>query len=419
MLETFKNAWKIQDLRKKIIYTLFILLIYRVGSVITVPGVNVDYISSVVDSNNMLSMLNFMSGGLSQFTIFAMGIQPYITASIVMNLLTVAIPPLERLQKEGEEGRKKIAQYTRYVTVILGFIQAIGIVLGMGTQAVVSTHWFNYLTIGLSLAAGTAFVMWLGERINENGVGNGISLIIFVGIISQFPVQLGTAFNLIKENTNLIWWVPVVAVFIIAMIAGIVYVDEGVRRIPIQYAKRVVGRKMYGGQSTHIPLKVNASGVMPLIFAMSIIQFPGLIAQFWPASGFALWYNVWMSPTSPLYIIVYAVMIIFFAFFYSTISFNPIEIAKNIQQNGGFIPGIRPGKPTSDHLQKVTNRITLVGALFLALVATIPSLVMILAGNNATIFTATGILIVVSVGLETSKQIESQILMRHYKGFMR
>ncbi len=424
MLDTLRNAWRIEELRKKILFTVLMLLIYRIGSAIAVPGVNVDVIRSAVEGNGILGMLDFMNGGaFSNYSIFAMGIQPYITSSIVMNLLTVAIPALERLQKEGEEGRKKIAQYTRYVTVVLGFIQAIGITMSMGAGALVANgmpSWFSYLTIGISLAAGTAFTMWLGEQITENGIGNGISLIIFIGIIARFPQQLYLGLQAILRDMSLIWVAPVALVGIIALIAVIVFVDEGERRVPVQYAKRVVGRRMFGGQSTHIPLKVNASGVMPLIFAMSILQFPGLIVQFgnWGATGFGIWWSTWMNPRSPVYMAVFALLIVFFAFFYSTIQFNPVEIAKNLQQNGGFIPGIRPGKPTSDYLSRTVSRITLAGALFLAVIATIPSLFFLFT-RNASPFTATGILIVVSVALETSKQLEAQMLMRHYKGFMR
>ena len=424
MLDTFRNAWRIEDLRKKILFTLLMLLIYRIGSAIAVPGIDVAVIADKVQQNGILAMLDFINGGnFSNYSIFAMGIQPYITSSIVMNLLTVAIPALEKLQKEGEEGRKKIAQYTRYVTVLLGFIQAVGITIGMGSAALLKNgapDWFNYMTIGLSLAAGTAFTMWLGEQITENGIGNGISLIIFVGIIAGFAQQIIVGVDSIVENPSTIWILPVALVGIIALIAVIVFVDEGERRIPVQYAKRVVGRKLYGGQSSHIPLKVNASGVMPLIFAMSILQFPGIILQFGSlgTSAFGMWWGYWMSPANWPYMVVFALLIVCFAFFYSTIQFNPIEIAKNLQQNGGFVPGIRPGRPTSDYLSRTVNRITLAGAVFLAVIATIPSLVMFFA-RTAAPFTATGILITVSVALETSKQLEAQMLMRHYKGFMR
>ena len=422
MLETFRNAWKVEDLRKRIIYTLVMLLIYRVGSVIPTPGVNVDYIAQQVSNISMLGMLDFINGqNFSNFTIFAMGISPYITSSIIMQLLTIAIPALERLQKEGEEGRKKIAEITRVVTIALGCIMAIGIILGFGSGAMArgeDANFLDYALVFLTLAAGTALTMWIGERITQNGVGNGISLLIFVGIIASFPGQVYTGIQSVILNPMSAWAIPVVIVGIIVLVVGIVFVDSGQRRIPVQYAKRMVGRKMYGGQSTHIPMKVNSTGVMPLIFAISIIQFPGLIAQFWPTSGFALWYGRWFNASSWVYMVVYALLILFFTYFYTSISFNPTEMSKNLQQNGGFIPGIRPGKPTADYLSRISNRITLFGAIFLALIATIPSAILALPGNS-TPFTATAILIVVSVAMETTQQLEAQMMMRHYKGFMK
>ena len=422
MLETFRNAWKVEELRKKIIYTLIMLLIYRVGSVIPTPGVNVEYIAQQVNNVSMLGMLDFINGqNFSNFTIFAMGISPYITSSIIMQLLCVAIPALENPQKEGEEGRKKIAQITRLVTIALGCIMAIGIIVGLGSGAMArgaEANFLDYLLVFLSLAAGTALTMWIGERITENGVGNGISLLIFVGIIASFPGQVYTGIMSVIQNPMSFWTIPLVLIGIAVLVVGIVFVDKGQRRIPVQYAKRMVGRKMYGGQSTHIPIKVNSSGVMPLIFAMSIIQFPGMIAQFWPTSGFAMWYGKMFAPTSWLYLIVYGLLIVGFTYFYSMITFNPIEMSKNLQQNGGFIPGIRPGKPTSEHLARISNRITLFGALFLAIIAIVPSAILGMAGV-ATGFTANGILIVVSVALETTSQLETQMMMRHYKGFMK
>ncbi len=422
MLETFRNAWKVEDLRKKIIYTLIMLLIYRVGSIIPIPGVNVEYISQQVNNISLLGMLDFINGqNFSNFTIFAMGISPYITSSIIMQLLCVAIPTLERLQKEGEEGRKKIAQITRVVTIALGCIMAIGIIVGLGSGAMyrgADANFLDYLLVFLSLAAGTALTMWIGEHITENGVGNGISLLIFVGIIASFPGEVYTGIQSVIAKPMTAWLIPLVIVGILVLVVGIVFVDGGQRRIPVQYAKRMVGRKMYGGQSTYIPLKVNSSGVMPLIFAISIIQFPGLIAQFWPTSGFALWYAKWFSASSWLYMVVYALLILGFTYFYTMISFNPVEMSKNLQQNGGFIPGIRPGKPTADYLTRISNRITLFGAIFLAVIAVIPSAILAIAGVRAP-FTASGILIVVSVALETTQQLEAQMMMRHYKGFMK
>ncbi len=422
MLETFRNAWKVEDLRKKIIYTLIMLLIYRVGSVIPTPGVNVDYIAQQVNNISMLGMLDFINGqNFSNFTIFAMGISPYITSSIIMQLLTIAIPSLERLQKEGEEGRKKIAEITRVVTIALGCIMALGIILGLGSGAMAKkadANFFDYALVFVVLAAGTAFTMWIGERITENGIGNGVSLLIFVGIIASFPGEVFTGIQSVIAKPVTAWFIPLVIVGVLLIIVGIVFVDSGVRRVPVQYAKRMVGRKMYGGQSTHIPMKVNSSGVMPLIFAISVIQLPGMIANFWPTSGFALWYGKWFSASSWLYMVVYALLILFFTYFYTSITFNPVEMSKNLQQNGGFIPGIRPGKPTADYLARISNRITLFGALYLALIAVIPSAILVLTGSHAP-FTATGILIVVSVAMETSSQLEAQMMMRHYKGFMK
>ena len=422
MLETFRNAWKVEDLRKKIIYTLIMLLIYRVGSIIPIPGVNVEYISQQVNNISLLGMLDFINGqNFSNFTIFAMGISPYITSSIIMQLLCVAIPALERLQKEGEEGRNKIAQITRVVTIALGCIMAIGIIVGLGSGAMyrgAEANFLDYLLVFLSLAAGTALTMWIGEHITENGVGNGISLLIFVGIIASFPGEVYTGIQSVIAKPVTAWFIPLVIVGILVLVVGIVFVDGGQRRIPVQYAKRMVGRKMYGGQSTYIPLKVNSSGVMPLIFAISIIQFPGLIAQFWPTSAFALWYGKWFSTSSWLYMLVYALLILGFTYFYTMISFNPVEMSKNLQQNGGFVPGIRPGKPTADYLTRISNRITLFGAIFLAVIAVIPSAILAIAGVRAP-FTASGILIVVSVALETTQQLEAQMMMRHYKGFMK
>ena len=281
-----------------------------------------------------------------------------------------------------------------------------------------NANFFDYALVFVVLAAGTAFTMWIGERITENGIGNGVSLLIFVGIIASFPGEVFTGIQSVIAKPLTAWFIPLVIVGVLLIIVGIVFVDSGVRRVPVQYAKRMVGRKMYGGQSTHIPMKVNSSGVMPLIFAISVIQLPGMIANFWPTSGFALWYGKWFSASSWLYMVVYALLILFFTYFYTSITFNPVEMSKNLQQNGGFIPGIRPGKPTADYLARISNRITLFGALYLALIAVIPSAILVLTGSHAP-FTATGILIVVSVAMETSSQLEAQMMMRHYKGFMK
>lgn len=414
MFKTFANAWKLPDIRKKILFTVLMVLIYRIGACIPVPGVSVDYIAQQVSGMDILNFMDLLTGGsLSNFTIFALGIVPYINASIIMNLLTVAIPALERLAKEGESGRKKIASITRYFGVILGLVQAIGILVSLGPSAVTDTNFFNYFVIVVCLTAGTAFIMWLGERITENGIGNGISLIIFISIVARFPREIQTIF----AGTTDFWSIVLIIVLALAIIVAITFVDLGERRIPVQYAKRVVGRKMYGGQNSHIPMKVNQSGVMPLIFAMTIMTFPAMIGQFFPDSGFYEWWSTYLSQGSVLYGIIYAVLIFFFTYFYAQIAFNPIDVSRNIQQQGGFIPGIRPGKPTSDHLMKILARITFFGALFLAVVAAVPTIMSSILGTS-TVFGATSLLIMVSVALETTRQLESQLMMRNYKGFL-
>ncbi|MBR1559149.1 MAG: preprotein translocase subunit SecY [Clostridia bacterium] len=418
MRETLKNAWKIADLRKKIIYTLGMLLLYRVLCFIPTPGVDTTFIAQAMDQYSLLGFINSMTGSnLSNFNIMAMGITPYINASIIMQLLCVAIPKLEEMQKEGEEGRKKIAQITRYVTVGLGFIQAIALTVGLRTSA--TGGFLSYLTIGLCLAAGTAIAMWMGERITENGIGNGISLLIFAGIISNLAHAVITSiYNLFVNPTmaSIPVMIASILVFLI-LIVGIVFVDLGERRIPIQYAKRMVGRKMYGGQSTHIPLKLNASGVLPLIFANAIMQFPATILAFFPNSAANQWWTAHVSSTRPLYQLIFALMIFGFTFFYSEISFNPVEISKNIQANGGMIPGIRQGKPTSDFIKKITHRITMFGAIYLAVLAVIPMIIYSIARVSLP-FAASSLLIAVSVAMETMRELESQMLMRHYKGFL-
>jgi preprotein translocase subunit SecY len=423
MFETFRNAWRIEDLRKKINFTLIMLLIYRIGTFIPVPGVDSSFIKAIIDQGGLLGFFNIMSGGaFGNFTIFAMSITPYINASIIMQLLTVAIPKLERLAKEGEEGRKKIAQYTRYFTVILAFVQAFGITYGLARSAgaLLQNNLWTYFVVSLTLTAGTAFLMWLGEQITEKGIGNGISLIIFTSIVSRTPLAVVQLFTLaFRAKTISPLYLPLIAIFMVALIAGVIFIDLGQRRIPVQYSKRVVGRKMYGGQSTHIPMKVNSSGVLPVIFAVSILAVPQTIAQFTsPTGGFAQWVEKWFSQSSGLYATLYALMIVFFTYFYTQITFNPHEIANNLKQYGGFVQGIRPGKPTADYLQRISNRLTLVGALFLAVVAILP-IVLTAITKVPMSFGGTAVLIVVGVALETSKQLEAQMLMRHYKGFLK
>ena len=413
MLEKMKSAWRIPELRKKIIYTFGMLLLYRMLCCIPVPGVNIAAVSEAVKSFSVLDFMNMMTGGSFQnMTIMAMGITPYINASIILQLLTVAIPTLEKLAKEGPEGRKKITEWTRYLTVALAFIQAVGLVFAMRAN---SYGGIWYLVIGVSMAAGTSLAMWIGERITENGIGNGISLLIMAGIVSNmFNWSRQAVVGLIDGTVGIIAVLVVVLAFLV-MIVAITYVDMGERRIPVQYAKRMVGRKMYGGQSTHIPMKLNSTGVMPLIFGFAILQFPATVFAFFPTSGINLWWQGFQS--SVWYQVVLAVLIIAFTYFYTGITFNPADISKNMQQNGGIIPGIRQGRATTDYLARVSSRLTLFSALFLAVLATIPTIITRLFGVS-TPFAASSVLIAVSVGIETIRQIEAQMVMRHHKGFL-
>jgi len=413
MLEKMKNAWRIPELRKKIVYTLGMLLVYRLLSCIPVPGIDVAAVAAAVESFSILDFMNMMTGGSFQsMTIMAMGISPYINSSIILQLLTVAIPALEKLAKEGPEGRKKITEYTRYLTVVLAFIQAVGLVFAMRAN---SYGGIWYVVIGISMAAGTALAMWIGERITENGLGNGISLLIMAGIVSNMFTWATSATSGIVGGTVNIFAVLAIIVAMLAMIVAITFVDMGERRIPVQYAKRMVGRKMYGGQSTHIPMKINSTGVMPLIFGFAILQFPATIFAFFPTSGINLW---WSSFSSGIwYQFVLALLIIAFTYFYTSITFNPVDISKNMQQNGGLIPGIRQGRATSDYLARVSRRLTLFSALFLAVLATIPTMLTQLFGIQAP-FAASSVLIAVSVSIETIRQIEAQMVMRHHKGFL-
>ena len=413
MLEKMRNAWRIPELRKKILYTLGMLLVYRLLCVIPVPGINVAEVSRAIEKYSILDFMNMMTGGSFQnMSIMAMGITPYINASIILQLLTVAIPALEKLSKEGPEGRKKISEYTRYLTVGLAFLQAIGLTFAMRVN---SYGGIWYLVIGVSMAAGTSLAMWIGERITENGLGNGISLLIMAGIVSNMFNWATTAVAGTIAGTVSIISVLVVLIAMIVMIVAITFVDMGERRIPVQYAKRVVGRKMYGGQSTHIPMKLNSTGVLPLIFGYAILQFPATIFAFFPASGVNVWWQGFQA--SPWYQVVLAVLIIAFTYFYTSITFNPVEISKNMQQNGGIIPGVRQGRATSDFLARVSSRLTLFSALFLAVLATIPTILTRLMGIS-TPFAASSVLIAVSVGIETIRQIEAQMVMRHHKGFL-
>ena len=425
MLSTLRNAWKVPELRKRFLWTIFLVAIFRIGIHIPVPGIDRAYLDQAINNQEgLFALFDLFSGGaFSNFTIFALSITPYITASIILQLLTIAIPSLERLAREGTEGQKKIAQYTRYLTVVLAFVQAIGVSVGLFRQALISTAFFDVAVIVLVLSAGTAFLMWLGEKINENGIGNGISLIIFGGIIARLPSAVHEVFIKLQEGTMSFVTLILFLIFAVLVIIGIIEIQQGQRRIPVQYAKRVVGRKMYGGQSTHIPLKVNQAGVIPVIFAMSFLQFPLTITYFMSAdSSFAMWITKWLSPAGSPGVWVYAIfnvmLIMFFTYFYTSVTFNPMEVAQNMKANGGFIPGIRPGKATVEYLNKVMTRITFVGAVFLAAVAVLPTIVSQYTGLNFQ-FGGTSLLIAVGVALDTMKQLENQMVMRNYSGFLK
>lgn len=417
-MATLKNAWKIPDLRKKILFTLAMLFVYRLGSVVPVPYINREVISQIVTQGGVLGLFDIVSGGnFSNFTIFAMSITPYINASIIMNLLTFVIPALERMAKEGEEGRKKIAQYTRYATVILALVQAIGLSLSI-QNVLLEKSFLTIAVVTITITAGTAFLMWLGEQITENGIGNGISLIIFVSIISRLPSGIAKMIEYVRIGTLNILTLILFIIFAIIVIAAVVAVQEGQRRIPVQYAKRVVGRKMYGGQSSHIPMKINQAGVIPVIFASSITLFPATLASFFPTSKIANFIATWFAWGKPVSTVLYILLIIAFTYFYTAITFNPVDVANNMKKHGGFVPGIRPGKPTVEFLNRTLNRLTLSGAVFLALIAVLPLVIGAIAGIDLR-FGGTGLLIVVGVALETVKQLESQMMMRHYQGFLK
>ena len=423
MFRTLVNAWKSKDIRTKILYTLLLILLYRLGSYITIPGVNTASIAASLE--NYVAVGGFMNlftgGAFSRYSLFAMGISPYINASIIMQLLTVAIPALERLSKE-EDGRSKIEKITRYVGIGLALVQSVSIILAFGEDAVTNANFLTYATIGICCTAGTALLMWMGERITDKGIGNGISFLIFASIVSSV---LPTIIDIVKQvfvmGTYQWWALPILIVVVLVLTVGIVMVDRAERRIPIQYAKRVVGRKQYGGQTTYLPIKANANGVMPLIFAMTVMNVPQMIVEFVSKdSGFRTFYENYLAAGTVVYYIIYALLIVAFAYFYTTISFNPVEISKNLQQNGGTIPGRRPGKDTGDYIKRISNRLTLFGALFLMVIAIVPSVLLGLFNLDTALsaFGPTSILIMISVALETSATLESMMLMRHYKGFL-
>ncbi len=423
----FGNILKIPELKRRIFYTAALLAVYRVGVHVPTPGIDGGALKSFFDSmqGTIFGVVNMFTGGaLEQLSVFALGIMPYISASIILQLLTVVIPHLEQLKKEGEQGRKKITQYTRYGTVVLSIIQGFGIAVGLesmqsptGAAVVFDPGWSFRLMTVITLTAGTAFIMWLGEQITERGIGNGISLIIFAGIVARMPQAIGNTFRLLAQDEMGIFTVILLLVVMISVIGFIIYVEQGQRRIPVQYAKRVVGRRMYGGQSTHLPLKINSSGVIPPIFASSILMFPATIAQFTQVSWLQAFSDA-MSPGGIYYNLFFVGFIVFFCYFYTAVTFNPVDVADNMKKNGGYIPGIRPGKRTADYIDRVLTRITLGGAVYVSSVCVLPTL-LISQFNVPFYFGGTALLIVVGVAIDTMAQMESHMLSRHYEGFLK
>ncbi|MCJ7593249.1 MAG: preprotein translocase subunit SecY [Desulfobacterales bacterium] len=430
MIGGFQNIPKIPELKKRVLFTLFLLAVYRLGCHIPTPGIDGAALSAFFSERQgtLFGLFDMFSGGaLSSMSVMALGIMPYISASIILELLTVVIPHLEKLKKEGEQGRKKITQYTRYGTVLLSMIQGLGIAIGLermsgpgGTMIVPIGGWgFRFLAV-VTLTAGTAFLMWLGEQITERGIGNGISLIIFAGIVAGFPVAVVNTFRLMGTGEITPFFMALVVAMMIAVVGFIVFVERGQRRIPVQYAKRIVGRKMYGGQSTHLPLKVNTAGVIPPIFASSIIMFPATIANFLNVKEMPWLQTIvnFLSPGHVVYSLIFVMFIIFFCYFYTAVHFNPVDVADNMKKYGGFIPGIRPGKNTAEYIDRVLTRITFTGAIYVSAVCILPQ-ILIYQLNVPFYFGGTALLIVVGVAMDTSNQIESHMLTRHYEGFMR
>jgi len=421
LLKALSNVFKVEELRNKVLFVLGVMVVYRIGAHIPVPGVDIARVQEMLFGGGPGGVFDFLDlfagGALSNFSIFAMSITPYITASIILQLLQVVIPRLEELAREGREGKKKIAQYTRYLTVALALVQGFGITTYIRQfGAIPDPSVFDLTVIVVSLTAGTTFLMWLGEQVNEYGIGNGISILIFTSIIARFPSDIMQTWTLFRAGTVTAFNLLIFLILAIIIVAGIIFVQQGERRIPVQYSKRIVGRKVYGGRSTHLPMKVNQAGVMPVIFASSVLLFPGVIAQILPfgwAEGMA---NV-IRPGSTLYIVLYGLLTMFFTYFYTAITFNPEEVADNMKKHGGFIPGIRPGRSTIKYLDKILVRVTLVGALFLTAVALLPFAMGPLTGVDIA-FGGTSLLIMIGVALQTMQQIESQLLMRHYDGFM-
>ncbi len=434
MLQTIINAFKVKEIRKKVYMMLLLLLVFRIGCYIPVPGLDRIAFSDAITGNDFLTLMSSITGGaLAQGTVFALGIGPYINASIIMQLLTVGIPALERLSKQGEEGRKKISQYTRYVTILLAIIQSVGIIVSFGqSEGAIQTElfgdklWIAGTFMTIVYTAGALVVMWLGERITDYGVGNGQSMIIFVGILSTAGMQIVAKIQAIPTDITQVWDLVAFVIVCAIIFFAIVYVDLSERKVPVQYAKQIRGRKMYGGQSSAIPIRIAGGGVMPLIFSFSILSFPQMLSSmFWSGSKFDIWWTNWMSASAEgwgavVYAFVLCILIFAFSFFYAQMQFNPEDVSKNIQQNGGFIQGIRPGKATESYLRKISNRITLFGAIYLSLVAFIPSVAFAWASFElVNVFSTTGILIVVSCAMEFEKQLQAQLMMKNYKGFLK
>ncbi|MCI8658630.1 MAG: preprotein translocase subunit SecY [Lachnospiraceae bacterium] len=436
MLKTLRNAWKEKEIRKKLLYTFMMLVVIRFGSELPIPGVNTSYFADFFarQSGDAFNFFDAMTGGsFTSMSVLALSITPYITSSIIMQLLTIAIPKLEEMQREGEDGRKKIAEYTRYLTVALALIESTAMAVGFGGQGLlINYNVWNVIIAVMTMTAGSAFLMWVGERITEKGVGNGISIVLLFNIVSSLPQDVSTLYNTFMNGRIIA--VQVVAVLMmlavaVAMVVFVVYLQDGERRIPVQYSKKMVGRRMVGGQSSHIPLKINTAGVIPVIFASSILSFPVVIAQFFNPDYSTIPGKIlmmlnsssWFRPEMPWYsvgMVIYIVLIVLFAYFYTSITFNPLEVANNMKKSGGFIPGIRPGKPTSDYLNKILNYIIFVGAVGLIIISVIPIMISGLFGVSRLSFLGTSLIIIVSVILETVKAIESQVIVRNYKGFL-
>lgn len=436
MLKTLRNAWKVKEIRQKLIFTFMMLVVIRFGSELPIPGVKTDFFANFFanQSNDAFGFFNAMTGGsFTSLSVFALSITPYITSSIIMQLLTIAIPKLEEMQRDGEDGRKKIAEYTRYLTVGLALIESTAMAIGFGGRGLLLSYdvWSILIAVA-TMTAGSAFLMWIGERITEKGVGNGISIVLLFNIISSLPADVNTIYSVFLRGKNIGATVTIailILAFVCAMFAFVVVLQDGERRIPVQYSKKMVGRKLVGGQSSHIPLKVNTAGVIPVIFASSIMSFPVVIAQFFQPDYTTIGGKIlmmlnsssWFRPDMPWYsvgLVIYLVLIVLFAYFYTSITFNPLEVANNMKKSGGFIPGIRPGKPTSDYLDKILNYLVFIGAVGLIIISVIPIMISGLFSVSQLSFMGTSLIIIVSVILETIKSIESQMIVRNYKGFL-